>query len=215
MKKTIPLIALILALTVLFSGCSLLLAAGTEKPASSESETSTRLSTPAPTAAPTATPTAAPTAEPTPTPTAEPTPTPTPEPTPTAEPTPTPTPVPEAEPIDEILDTMWVAYNSPGSGEHHIYLLNFYSDDSMYYGAGWVKSEMAYSGKGQWTADGNKISYDIDMDGLSLHGTLKFTLVAGDNLVISHVSGDPLCYLLNSGDMEFVVQGSSMDIPPI
>ena len=179
MKKTISLIALILALTVLFSGCSLLLAAGTGKPASSESETSTRLSTPAPTAAPTA------------------------------------TPVPEAEPIDEILDTMWVAYNSPGSGEHHIYLLNFYSDDSMYYGAGWVKSEMAYSGKGQWTADGDKVNYDIEMDGLSLHGTLEFTLVAGDNLVISHVSGDPLCYQLNSGDMEFVVQGSSMDIPPI
>lgn len=211
MKKAIFLIALVLALTVLFSGCSLLFAVGTENPASSESETSTRLSTPAPTAAPTATPTAAPTATPSPTPTAEPTPTP----TPTAEPTPTPTPVPQTEPIDEILDTMWVAYNSPDSGEHHIYLLNFYSDGSMYYGAGWVKSEFAYSGKGQWTADGNKVNYDIEMDGLSLHGTLKFTLVAGDNLVISHVSGDPLCYLLNSGNMEFVVQGSSMDIPPI
>lgn len=110
---------------------------------------------------------------------------------------------------------MWVSYHSPVEGQYHVYLLNFYSDGTMYYGAGWVNSEMAYSGKGSWTANGNQVQYDIEMDGLSLHGTLRFTLVAGDNLVISHVDGDSLNYVLNDSDMEFVVQGSSMDIPPI
>lgn len=119
------------------------------------------------------------------------------------------------DPISEITDTMWVAYEYTYNNGYPMYLINFNSDGTMEYCAGWVKSEIAFLGEGTWTSSGDQITYDITGDGYTFCGTLKFVLVAGDNLVLSHVSGDALNYLMESGPLEFVVQGSSMDNPPI
>ena len=120
-----------------------------------------------------------------------------------------------SNPVDDILDTMWVAYEYTFNNGYPMYLISFRSDGTMHYSAGWVKSEIAFSGEGTWTSSGNQITYAVSGDGMSFYGTLEFTLVAGDNLVLSHVSGDALNYLMANAPMEFVVQGSSMDNPPI
>ncbi len=118
-------------------------------------------------------------------------------------------------PVTEITDTMWVAYEYTNNNGYPMYLINFRSDGTMHYSAGWVKSEIAFSGEGTWTSSDNQITYDVSGDGYTFSGTLEFVLVAGDTLALSHVSGDPLNYLMESGPLEFVVQGSSMDNPPI
>lgn len=118
-------------------------------------------------------------------------------------------------PVTGITDTMWVAYEYTFNNGYPMYLINFHSDGTMEYCTGWVKSEIAFLGEGTWTSSGDQITYNITGDGYSFSGTLEFVLVAGDNLVLSHVSGDALVYLMESGPMEFVVQGSSMDNPPI
>ena len=119
------------------------------------------------------------------------------------------------DPVTEITDTMWVAYEYEYNNGYPMYVLNFRSDGTMEYMAGWVKSEIAFLGEGTWTSSGDQITYSVTGDGYTLNGTLKFVLVAGDNLVLSHVSGDALNYLMENGNLEFVVQGSSMDQPPI
>ena len=119
------------------------------------------------------------------------------------------------DPVTEITDTMWVAYGYDYNNGYPMYVINFRSDGTMEYMAGWVQSEIAFAGEGTWTSSGDQITYNVTGDGYTFAGTLEFVLVAGDNLVISHVSGDALNYLLEEGPMEFVVQGSSMDNPPI
>ena len=119
------------------------------------------------------------------------------------------------DPVTEITDIMWVAYEYEYNNGYPMYVLNFRSDGTMEYMAGWVKSEIAFLGEGTWTSSGDQITYSVTGDGYTLNGTLKFVLVAGDNLVLSHVSGDALNYLMENGNLEFVVQGSSMDQPPI
>ena len=119
------------------------------------------------------------------------------------------------DPVTEITDTMWVAYEYEYNNGYPMYVLNFRSDGTMEYMAGWVKSEIAFLGEGTWTSSGDQITYNITGDGYTFNGTLQFVLVAGDNLALSHVSGDALNYLMESGTVEFVIQGSPMDQPPI
>lgn len=119
------------------------------------------------------------------------------------------------DPVTEITDIMWVAYEYEYNNGYPMYVLNFRSDGTMEYMAGWVKSEIAFLGEGTWTSSGDQITYNITGDGYTFNGTLQFVLVAGDNLALSHVSGDALNYLMESGPVEFVIQGSPMDQPPI
>ena len=119
------------------------------------------------------------------------------------------------DPMTEITDKAWVAYDYNYNNGYPMYVLNFRSDGTMEYMAGWVKSEIAFLGEGTWTSSGDQITYSVTGDGYTFNGTLSFVLVAGDNLTLSHVSGDALNYLMESAPMEFVVQGSAMDQPPI
>ena len=119
------------------------------------------------------------------------------------------------DPVTEITDIMWVAYEYTYNNGYPMYLINFRSDGTMEYIAGWVASEIAFWGEGTWTSSDNQITYNVSGDDYTFSGTLEFVLVAGDTLALSHVSGDPLNYLMESGPLEFVVQGSSMDNPPI
>ena len=119
------------------------------------------------------------------------------------------------DPVTEITDTMWVAYEYTNNNGYPMYLINFRSDGTMEYIAGWVASEIAFWGEGTWTSSDNQITYNVSGDDYIFSGTLEFVLVAGDTLALSHVSGDPLNYLMESGPLEFVVQGCYMDNPPI
>ena len=52
------------------------------------------------------------------------------------------------DPVTEITDTMWVAYEYEYNNGYPMYVLNFRSDGTMEYMAGWVKSEIAFLGEG-------------------------------------------------------------------
>ena len=211
MKKALVLMSLLLAVTLLFSGCALI--RSVLHPIFDE-----HFSTPAPTAVPTARPT--PTPQPTPEPAPE-------EPAveepavdaPAAEATAEPiVDVPEepAAVTAEIPNHTWIAYEPLDDGSWAVYELVFLPSGDMTYMAGWYCSEIAYYGTGTWYASApGTLEYSLTSSDGDKAGVLTYIVVNGDTLRLTHESGDSLSFIMEEEyGQEFVVKGSSMDQPP-